>query len=264
VVDYAAALVEPVNAWMQELAENVRPKSPPLRLLRLEREANTEQGWLRSLRDDSWSGRGLQDLFDPLEPLPLQGLAEQPRRDILGAMLRQAADFLKQPAPAMPAPGQDKVFEHSLAQPVWAEPLYLMMAALVAVAARLPLVEVLALSRTDLTFHTAKRELARLRRFAPDEQSPAATLIALAGASATLTGGLAHDEAIAVVRKASHDLGFNCPEGEGSIVERLEEALPRARETGGGQAGCPPHGEAMPGVREESRVGLATRPDVGV
>ncbi len=228
VVDYAAALVESVNAWLHELAENIPSDGQPLRLLLLEREANTEQGWLRSLHDDSWSGKGVQDLFDPFEPLPLQALADQPRRAVLAAMLRKAAEFLKKPAPAMPQAGGDHVFAHSLAQPVWADPLYLMMAALVAADARLPLVEVLALSRTDLAFRLAERELARLRRFVSDEQSASARLVAFTGAAATLTGGLTHDEARAVVRHAGQTLGLNCPQGDGSVVEHLEEALPRA------------------------------------
>ena len=226
VVDYAAALVEPVNAWLHELAEHT-PADRPLRLLLLEREAHTDQGWLRSLKDDSWSGKGVENLFDPFEPLPLQALADQPRRQVLAAMLRLAAEFLKKPAPAIPPPGLDPIFEHSLTQPVWGEPLYLMMAALVAAEARLPLIEVLALARTDLAFRLADRELARLRRFVSDEQTATATLVAFTGAAATLAGGLSRDEARAVVRQACQTLGLNCPQGECRVVEYLEEALAR-------------------------------------
>src|SRR5271169_406122 len=163
VVDYAAALVVPINTWLHELAENSRSTSPPLRLLLLERDADTQQGWLRSLHDDSWSGEGVQDLVDPFEPLKLQPLSDRSRRDVLAAMLSKAAEFMKKPAPVLPPSGHDQIFEHSLEQPLWADPLYLMMSALVATDAQLPLVEVMALPRPDLAFRLADRELARLR-----------------------------------------------------------------------------------------------------
>ena len=80
VVDYAGALLKPIWSWLHELADHpIRKDGPPLRLLLLEREADLQTGWLRSLRDASSSASGVQCLFDPLEPMRLAALGENAR-----------------------------------------------------------------------------------------------------------------------------------------------------------------------------------------
>jgi hypothetical protein len=67
VVDYASLLAETLAHWFRELADH-SPPPHPLRILLLERHADTEAGWYCDLADETWSGRAVRELFSPAEP----------------------------------------------------------------------------------------------------------------------------------------------------------------------------------------------------
>jgi len=93
VVDYTAALVEPLRAWLRELAQHPGHANRPLRLLLLEREAGANNGWLQSLARGGHSEARLPELFDPLEPKRLDPLeSPEHRRKVLAEMLASPHD----------------------------------------------------------------------------------------------------------------------------------------------------------------------------
>jgi len=251
VVDYAAGSTESLRVWLRELAEHPArgTDGPPLRLLLLEREANAEEGWYRSLIPRSWSGEGVAELFDPIVPLRLRPLdrAEE-RRAVLAAMLRVVADYKGIPPLPLPAPGENPHFDRQLVEPVWEDPLTLMMAALV--SPHTGVIEALAFSRTDLAFRLAERELDRVRGFASPDAETARRLPAHLAAYTVLGGGLTQQDALDVAKEESDELGLQYPGGPGALVSRLHDALP-----------APKHGIATisPDIVAEALVLLALR-----
>ena len=226
-VDYAATLAEPLKTCLQELSENIQNrKGKPLRLLLLEREASAEEGWFRSLLDSSWSGAGVADLFDPLEPIRLQELdTAANRRQVLTSMLRVSAKYVNRQSPTVPAAGQSEHFDRQLESPIWADPLYLMMAALVSI--RSGIVEALDLSRTDLAFRLAEREIDRLKRFAPSQGGKAAQeLLVHMAAYVTLCNGLSGDHALEAATQEGNALQLQYLGGYGALRNTLHDALP--------------------------------------
>jgi hypothetical protein len=176
IVDYAAAAAQPLKTWLAHLADQA--PGHPLRVLLLEREADPESGWLRHIFDSTSTGHRIRSLFDPPAPqrvTPLAGL--QLRRQVLEATLKKLG------APSeLPAPETDPHFDRRLAESRWEDPLYLMMAALVAhQSGGLP--QALSLTRTGLAFRLADREIDRIRKFLPPGAQPesAELLIHLAG-----------------------------------------------------------------------------------
>jgi hypothetical protein len=226
-VDYAATLAEPLKTYLQELSENIRNcNGKPLRLLLLEREASAEEGWFRSLLGSSWSGAGVADLFDPPEPIRVQKLETgASRRQVLTSMLRVSARYASGQSPSVPAPGQSAQFDRQLEAPIWADPLYLMMAALVSI--RSGIIEALALSRTDLAFRLAEREIDRLKRFAPSQGGEAAQeLLVHMAAYATLCNGLSADQALEAATQEGNALQLQYHGGYGALRKTLYGALP--------------------------------------
>jgi len=222
VVDYAASLVEPLRGWLSELAQHPGHAGCPLRLLLLEREASANDGWLQSLTRGGCSDARLPELFDPLEPKRLDPLqTPEHRRTVLAEMLAAAGNLTGRKAAALPAPGANPRVDLQLAEPVWEDPLYLMMAALLSLDS--DLVEVLDLPRTELASQLVDHEAKRLTE---GTVSPAAQrLLEHTAAFAGLGGGLTHAQAMNVVAKASTLLGLSCPDGHGTLVERLHDLL---------------------------------------
>lgn len=226
VVDYAAALLKPLWGWLGELAQQGLDDKPPLRLLLLERQADEESGWLRSLISTEFSGGGVEHLFDPIEPLLLNPLgSEADRREILSVTMAEAARIRQMAAPALPSPGEDAHFDQRLESAAWSDPLVLMMAALVAVESGVG--TAMALSRRDLAFDLAKRRLKRIRKFAAGgEQSVEASLLVHMAAYVTLCQGLSHSDALAATATECAELGKEYPGGHGVLVDDLERAMP--------------------------------------
>ena len=194
----------------------------------LEREASADAGWLRSLLDRSWSGGGVEDLFDPLEPIRLRTLdAAADRRSVLSRLLQAAAGFLKLAAPRVPPPGESPWFDKRLAEPTWEDPLYLMMAALASV--RSGVVDALTLTRTDLALRLADRELDRLSKFLPEPampRQPYCRLLQHMAAYVTACGGLSPADLLPAAKVEAAELGIAYPGGPGALADALRGALP--------------------------------------
>lgn len=151
VVDYAAASAPVLRNWLEVLAR--RPRcDKPLRLLLLERHADSQSGWwVEFARLGGLSGFGPDALLDPAEPVILPSLRRvEERRALLAQAISEAARLCKVvPAPVLPAPGIDAAFDRRLSDDtINNEPLYLLMAGLVAVTTGAP--EALTFSRIDL------------------------------------------------------------------------------------------------------------------
>ena len=223
VVDYAASLVEPLRAWLSELAQHPGHLDRPLRLLLLEREAAANNGWLQSLTRGGHSDARLPELFDPLEPKRLDPLeTPEHRRKVLAEILVAAGKLAGRKPSALPAPGANPRFDRQLAQPAWEDPLYLMMAALLSLES--DLVEVLDLPRAELAMQLVDHEV---KRFTEGVASPSARrLMEHTSAFASLGAGLTHAQALEVVAKAAALLGLSCPDGPGALVGHLHNLLP--------------------------------------
>ena len=192
VVDYAAASARVLRHWLEQLAEHQAGGAPRLRLLLLERHASAEAGWWAELtRFGGFGSAGLEDLLDPPLPVVLPSLRTvEQRRQVLGSVMA-AASALDGTNPPLqpPAPGFDPLFDARLADDlIDNEPLYLMMAGLTAVQARVP--HLLAIGRNDLARRLAEAEIERIGRVARDRGLDSPFLQHLA-ACVTLTDGIA-------------------------------------------------------------------------
>ncbi len=225
VVDYAAAHAQALYGWLAELSDHAGFADRPLRLLLLERAAEAGSGWWQTAfgRGDS-TDRAIRRLLDPAEPVSLPGLAApDERRAIFAAALAKGRSDLEPPAL-----GTEPQFDNQLARLSWGgEPLFLMMAGLL--AARHGLRQVLALSRTDLAFDLAERELARIARLAGGNPSLAALLTHMA-AYVTLVRGLAGDPLRAAIEAERAALRRADAGDAASLAEALCTALPGARD----------------------------------
>ena len=243
VVDYAAHVARPLREWLTRLAANpavgrtAGKNQPPLRILLLERHALVQAGWLAELMPKGRSEAGISELFDPKEPHEVSPITSgEDRRAIFENMLQLCAQrhsILPSAVPRLPTAGQDPGFDRRLAGEQWREPLYLMMAAAVAVDRarkdpRAAVPEALALSRTDLAQEIAKHEIDRVDRqansfmYARENKPP---LLLLAG-SATLARGLDRDAALDVAEAVLEVLHRSYGNGAGQLVDDLAVVLP--------------------------------------
>lgn len=237
VIDYAMAVVEPLTGLLRALCEKADADGAPLRLLLAEREANIEEGWFSQLLrlESSTAGPPVRELFDPPEPLRLAPLdTPEIRRLLLAEALRIVALRRGQPSPDLPPPGANSQFDQELNADTWSDPLYLVMAALVAceysgtqVPTIVDLRAAFRLRRTDLAERVAAHEARRLAHFVGAEPhiDPGPLFLHLA-AVATLRGGLLKAEASATVKEELNVLGRIWPQGHGHLVGLLEDALP--------------------------------------
>lgn len=235
VVDYAAASLEILRAWLEELAGLFpRPGQAPLRLLLLEREADSATGWWnRLIGEPSLSARGPDRLVAATEPLRLRPIDEAAdRRAILQQVIGQAAQLLGSPAPPLPPAGTNPDFESRLgADDADKEPLYLAMAGLVAV--RDGLASALALDRGQLAKIVAGNERRRLERLAKSWGfSTEQTLVLLLAACVTLQDGCDSADLEPLVREEREAGGFPSPLSDAALADRLRDGL---RVTGGGR-----------------------------
>ena len=223
VVDYAASLVEPLRGWLRELAQHTEDPERPLRLLLLEREAAVEDGWLQFLTRSGQSDARLPELFDPLEPKRLDPLqTPEQRRKVLAEMLAAVGKLTGRRPSALPPPGVNDRLDRQLAEPLWEDPLYLMMAALLSPDSEL--VEVLDLPRTELASQLVKHEVNRLTE-GVTPPSPR-RLLEHTAALAALGGGLTHLQALEAAAKAAAILGLSSPDGPGALIGHLHNLLP--------------------------------------
>ena len=160
VIDYAATYGKTVHRWLGKLVDHAKAEAPALRILLLERQADLQGGWWRTVFGGGKAqDEAIHDLLDPEKPIDIQPLAAaEHRRRIFAAALTRTAEQLGTTAPEVP---EGEAFDHQLAGLTWGgRPLFLMMAAML--ATRDGIGDMLALSRTDLAMHLARRELTRI------------------------------------------------------------------------------------------------------
>ena len=192
VVDYAAACAQQLGVWLAELADN--DSVPPLRLLLLERHADPDSGWWReAFGRGTGEARAIQKLLDPAAPVPVPSLRDtEVRRSILAAILAEVGSDLRPPKR-----GVNPDFDGRLARVSWGgEPLFLQMAGVL--AADIGFGHVLTLSRGELAFALADREVARIERIAK-ANAMAPTFVVHMAAYATLCQGLTRGEALPAI-----------------------------------------------------------------
>ena len=227
VVDYAATAGSILGTWLNFTARYLSEKSRPVRVLLLERRADTQAGWLSSLLSyDSDTSPGLRGWFDPAEPISLEPLTgAEVRRELLQNMLGVLAKRTKASVPPLPKPGEKAFFDKRLNADQWANPLYLMMAAAVAVGRgeEKPLVDVLALSRTDLAQGLARREISRIKRGTEDEAKQ--LLRIYLAVCATLARGLDAAGAMSMAKSIEKQTNLKCQGGSRLIVGDLMRLL---------------------------------------
>jgi hypothetical protein len=223
VVDYAALLGSTLAKWFSELADHAAHEHR-LRILLLERHAETDSGWYRDLTDGTWRGREARKLFFPDQPrrvAPLDDLAQ--RRRVLQSGLHASA-ALARPSKAvlhLPEPGSDAWFDQRLKELQWADPLLLLMAAVIATSDGLH--AAMQLSRPDLAKVLAERERDRIRN--SGETRAAGDLLSHLYACATLCGGLEMEQACDIAEQEFKALRKEYPGGAGQAVEDLARLL---------------------------------------
>ncbi len=222
VVDYAAEHAELLGKWLDELTDRTTSQTQVLRLLFLERNADTHTGWwATAFTSGGWGALNKQALLDPAEPVTMQPLAHaNDRLSLLSEMLAQA-----DPKGLISTKlGVDHAFRHKLMQLPWGgDPLFLMMAALAMI--KMGHTKALALGPTDLAIAIAKREADRLQKLARACSLDPALVKHLA-ACVTLVQGMSREafERFAVNEKAA----INRPNGgdAAQLADLLQEALP--------------------------------------
>jgi hypothetical protein len=158
VLDYAAIHAELLHGWLSELSDNQGHPDRPVRLLLLERHAETGSGWWQTaFGRGGFGAKAVRKLLDPAEPVALPPIAAtDERRAVMAETLEQAKSEQRPPEA-----GVDPAFDKELEHLTWGgEPLFLMMAGLL--AKQVGIAKVLALGRTDLAFELADRELERI------------------------------------------------------------------------------------------------------
>lgn len=198
VIDYAAAKTAILREWLDELARRPVPdtKQHPLRILLLERHADREIGWWADLgRQGGLSGPRGDSFLEGVEPYILPTLTDlEDRRRLMAQVMKQVA-IVKAifPAPRPPEPGADQEFDRALSTDgLDNEPLYLMMAAIVALDVGAS--SALSQSRIELAHAIACHQNERLEKIAKGHGVDPQLFSHLA-ACVTLQGGCDRDEA---------------------------------------------------------------------
>ncbi|HEU0097288.1 MAG TPA: tetratricopeptide repeat protein [Allosphingosinicella sp.] len=232
VIDDAAVSVAMIKAWLDALAQGRPEGAEKLRILLLERHAepDSDYGWWATLkRIESRDQLGAGDLIGGARPEPLAMLAApEERRALFAEAMRLAAKVLGKPELTPPAPGEDAAFERRIADDrLENEPLFLMMAAVVAIDRGTS--RALALSRLELARSIAELERGRLKRFGLSRGlDPDGDLIAHLAACATLQRGCAFAAAKTMVIQEMEAMGFTAPLSAEKLAMLLAEALPAA------------------------------------
>lgn len=221
IVDYAGPNVVALKKWLSHLAEG--QWDFPIRVLLMEREATGGASWFGYLTDESTEGRAIRDALEPREPLRVSRLDTQEMRR---QVLRQAAELFGE-AVEIPGPGQSVEFDRALAGARWEDPLYLVMAVLVAKQAG-GLLAALSLSRPDLAFRVAEREMARIRRFCPGQEAPqTADLLVHLAALVTACGAVSQLDLGAIAKAEATEIGIHFSNGPGVAADLVGQALYR-------------------------------------
>ena len=236
VVDYAASLTNELQQLLRGLTENRASNQGKLRILLLEREADPDRGWLHFVQE-SGNSQPVRDLFHPRAPEPLSPISHiNDRRIILQEMLDALAKCVSSTGKQVTVPQlptEDAAFKKQLSDSKWADPLYLMMAALLALDG--DIVQVLALPKRAIAEGTLEHETERLRKFGNDDPDLQEQISHLAAVS-TLRGGISPEQVNQTIQAECEALGIALPKGPRSLARILHNALPWRNEDGEGIA----------------------------
>ena len=190
VVDNAGAASRILGDWLEALSRRVPAKDlPPLRILLLERDGDSNTWWADLMRPGDLSGPSPGDLASPDKPVRLPGLKIlQDRHSLLSEAMRLAAKLHGlQSQPQPPPLGSDAAFDQRLADDTIDNgPLYLVMAGIISVAEGASLA--ITRSREELARRIAFAEVNRIKQFAVGRGISETFAIQLA-ACVTLQGG---------------------------------------------------------------------------
>ena len=232
VVDYAAQRHAELAHWLDELADQPSPAAHPLRILLLERHADTDNGWFAELFSKDWHGLHRSEGLDPAEPIHLSALTT----------LADRIALLKAMLPAkITLPENDPGFTQKLMELSWGgDPLFLMMAALT--MGTHGCAQALTLGRTDLANTIASEEHQRLSKLAKSWQVDESLLCHLM-AGVCLAQGMPREtfepyadaEKTALRRPSGGDAGALAdllaeawPDGQGGIAPILPDLIAEA------------------------------------
>ena len=224
VVDYAAASARVLRQWLEALARRSVPPADKLRLLLLERHGEREGGWWAERahgRPVRCQPGGLIRSRDPgaarehwgcSNPTSLAG-----RGDLESGRMAWATP------PPLPEPGRDPVFDELADDSIHNEPLYLLMAGLVALDTGAP--TALALGRLDLAYRVAAAERDRLDRVAGTVGIDVGLFRHLV-TCITLQSGCNAAEAVRLVDEERQVRGDLATIRTADVVAHLADALP--------------------------------------
>ena len=224
VLDYAQTLARPLSKFLLALTHKRIDGLPQLRILLLERQSGN---WFDDLlrQEDSDGPCAIRALFHPPQPVELTSVRDGDlRRTIFMQTLHKRASLAGKP-PVPLTSDEDPALEAALKRGIFAQPLNLMLAALV--ASEIGILPALELSRLDLAGQLAEKELRRLRRFVrkPDNESQERVICHLA-ACATLEQGFTANELERAVQEELTALQINWDDGPGDLANVLKGALP--------------------------------------
>lgn len=216
VVDYAAALADALQAWLGELADHAGDESRPLRLLLLERHADTEVGWWAKVFGGADSASlGVPALLDPPYPQLLKPLVGLEHRLCL---LRAAFAQFGGSEAALPDDLAARVMDGD-----WgAHPLLLQMAALQ--MARHGVESLPGMGRAELCLRMAQHELDRVAALARSEQVDESLARHLA-ACVTLAEGMERDTFLRFASSEKQAIGLPSGGDPARLARCLAEAV---------------------------------------
>ena len=191
VIDYASAwthLLEPIVQELYSAAGAAESDATPVRILLLERGANPEQGWYRSLRDRA---QDLELELFPFAALHVNPLAADQCVQLLQEVFEALGRFGKRMGqPPRNPPTLPEKLAVRLAEKEMLDPLVIHMAALVAWDQGN--LSALSLNRSDLARSVARREYMRIEKLATEGRT--ARILVHMAAYVCLTGRLTQAE----------------------------------------------------------------------
>ena len=232
VVDYAAQRHAELAHWLDELTDQPSPAAHPLRILLLERHADTDHGWFAELFSKDWHGLRRREGLDPTEPIHLSALTT----------LADRIALLKAMLPAeMSLPENDPGFTQKLMALSWGgDPLFLMMTALT--MGEHGCAQAFTRFRTDLANSIAAEEHRRLSKLAESGEVHD-SLVRHLMAGVCLAQGMPREtfepyadaEKTALYRPSGGDAGVLAdllaeawPDGQGGIAPILPDLIAEA------------------------------------
>ena len=218
VVDDAAVEVQHLRLLLRAAVSQREKACPPLRILLLARQANSNQGWLRYLQED------VAMLFDPPEPFQLPELPRRFRQPLWEAawwaVARAGSTGPEEVKPSEErVPGDDELA-------TCADATRLLLAATLAAATGASPSASLQESGIDLAFALADLELDRLAGFAPSYDPDGRQWLAHLAACATVVGGLSANALAALAEDEQGALHWQNAAIPPVLADRLSRAFP--------------------------------------